>query len=117
MGENNSFSLSPLSLLHSSPSITVCGMYKRNLRAAEVVGDLAFPPGPAGVAFKINSVSKSEERYRREEREDVRKEGENEQTAKRTRGIRTGGENRRRTAEPVQRERDSVSASMCSNKV
>lgn len=50
-------------------------MYKRNLRAAEVVGDLAFPPGPAGVAFKINSVSKSEERYRREEREDVRKEG------------------------------------------
>lgn len=55
-------------------------MYKRNLKATEVVRDLAFPPGPAGVAFKINSIFKREKRCEERVREDARKRGE--QTAK-----------------------------------
>lgn len=50
-------------------------MYKRNLKATEVVRDLAFPPSPAGVAFKINSIFKREKRCEETVREDVRKRG------------------------------------------
>lgn len=75
VGENNFFLFSSFSspLLHSLPSITVCRMYKRNLKATEVVRDLEFPPGPAGVAFKINSIFKREKRCEEILRDDVRK--------------------------------------------
>lgn len=68
-------------------------MYKRNLKATEVVRDLVFPPGPAGVAFKINSIFKREKRCEEIVREDVRKRGE--QTAK-ERGEYSGKKERRR---------------------
>lgn len=55
-----------------------------------------FPPGPAGVAFKINSIFKSEERYRRRE-----KRGEKKSRQLKERGER-GQEEK---TEPVQRER------------
>lgn len=120
MGENNFFLFPSFSspLLHSFPSITVCRMYKRNLKATEVVRDLAFPPGPAGVAFKINSIFKREKRCEEIVREDVRKRGE--QTAKEREEYRAKKERRRVRQDgedSPERERESVSASMCSNKV
>lgn len=68
-------------------------MYKRNLKATEVVRDLAFPPGPAGVAFKINSIFKREKRCEEIVREDVRKR--DEQTAKERGEYRAKKERRR----------------------
>lgn len=58
-------------------------MYKRNLKATEVVRDLAFPPGPAGVAFKINSIFKREKRCEEMVRDDVRKEWSRQQKKER----------------------------------
>lgn len=111
-----SFPLSPLLFFILFPSITVCRMYKRNLKATEVVRDLAFPPGPAGVAFKINSIFKREKRCEEIVREDVRKRGE--QTAKEREEYRAKKERRRvRQDGEDSPERESVSASMCSNKV
>lgn len=85
VGENNFFLFPSFSspLLHSFPSITVCRMYKRNLKATEVVRDLAFPPGPAGVAFKINSIFKREKRCEEMVRDDVRKEWSRQQKKER----------------------------------
>lgn len=58
-------------------------MYKRNLKATEVVRDLAFPPSPAGVAFKINSIFKREKRCEEMVRDDVRKEWSRQQKKER----------------------------------
>ncbi len=95
-------------------------MYKRNLKATEVVRDLAFPPGPAGVAFKINSIFKEEKRCEEIVRDDVRKRVE--QTAEERKEYGAKGRTKKEMVGATEDgedspERESVSASMCSNKV
>lgn len=86
-------------------------MYKRNLKATEVVRDLAFPPGPAGVAFKINSIFKREKRCEETVREDVRKRGKQTAEEREEYGAKEQMKKKRRrrvqqrTAKTVQRER------------
>lgn len=96
-------------------------MYKRNLKATEVVRDLAFPPGPAGVAFKINSIFKREKRCEEIVRDDVRKRVEQTAEEREEYGVkeRTKKEKAAGATEDGEDspERESVSASMCSNKV
>lgn len=84
-------------------------MYKRNLKATEVVRDLAFPPGPAGVAFKINSIFKREKRCEEIVRDDVRKRVEQTAEERGTRSERTdekrdGGCDRGRRRQSGERE-------------
>lgn len=85
-------------------------MYKRNLKATEVVRDLAFPPGPAGVAFKINSIFKREKRCEEIVRDDVRKRVEHtaeereEYGAKERTKKRDGGCDRGRRRQSGERE-------------